>query len=1209
MAAPPARPHIIPRQASSFLWGSRGASSTSNDWAWHDDVDDDTWDSASDHEDQGKKGSENKIGSRLKVKKNEDAPPSPSTSPNDNAPHSSTSSTTPIPLANGRPSANARGPSSRLLFGQSATGGGPGTDHGGGSTSSGNVSFSFTHVDAPSPSSYPLKESIPPPSPSRASHASHKPSNLAESSSSTDDEMARKAAGWTIISRDLESANRLARDRRLKNESGKGGGDEDGEPVVHLGEEEEEGGKGERDGESEIILGELELDDRVPQMARKRIGFGNEAIKLFAEDIVKDPFFRVQQSSEFRRSAAAALSPPTQSIATFTSTSSVDLSRSRTQPVQDKADRKAEKCEDCLLKENVEMTALRKLAWNGIPDFLRPAAWPLLLGYLPLSSSARAATLNRKREEYRNLVDLTFKRGKEGLDQQIWHQIEIDVPRTRPGSLERILYVWAIRHPASGYVQGINDLVTPFYEVFLSAYIDGDPEEFDPAALPPHMLSAVEADSFWCLSRLLDGIQENYIQHQPGIQKSVKRMRDLVGRIDPTLAAHLESENVEFMQFAFRWMNCLLMREISVKNTIRMWDTYLSTIASMAGRPTRKGAAAAAATAAVATDAIPAAEPPVLKAEETLKPPAVNGRKRSASKSSSPPTTQPVTDASESVDGSQGSEETGGSVKKRARISKKEKEPSAPTRASRRKLTKASSKASMVKAGLTPSTSKTSLKNKEPRVPKVQPPPLNALPGIPPVVRPARQLFVFGTGNFGQFGLGTDEIGEIKRPKAHSWFNEQMEEGKLGSEPGAGLEMVVAGGMHNLAIDEAGRVWSWGVNDGAALGRKTSGVINPETGQPFENEDLETVPQVIQKLVDDKYRAVFVAAGDSVSLAISELGELKVWGSYRSSEGVLGFDGKPGSPKLQYDPTTLSALKKEKFVQAACGVDHVLALNTQGHVYAWGDPRQGAIGRKVLERHVAHGLDPDRLSLRNIVHVASGSWHSFTVDHEGVVCAWGLNSQGQLGLSDESYFDLEADEKTRNFEEHVPTPTQVEALHPSKLGGRKVVQISGGEHHSLFLLDDGSLFACGRHDSAQLGLAEDHPATKALAALKERFPESPNCIPYPVQIYFPPAPTDESPDPSLEAYPEASASTPNGEPKRPIKQISAGTRHNLAVARDGVVYAWGYGDNYELGLGDVDQKDVPGRVRSKDLREMAITVDSAQAGGQHCLLLGRKPSA
>lgn len=64
------------------------------------------------------------------------------------------------------------------------------------------------------------------------------------------------------------------------------------------------------------------------------------------------------------------------------------------------------------------------------------------------------------------------------------------------------------------------------------ARADSDPEEFDPALLPPHILKAVEADSFWCLSRLLDGIQDNYIQAQPGIQRSVKRMRDLVGRID-----------------------------------------------------------------------------------------------------------------------------------------------------------------------------------------------------------------------------------------------------------------------------------------------------------------------------------------------------------------------------------------------------------------------------------------------------------------------------------------------------------------------------------------------------------------------------------------------------------------------------------------------------------------------------------------------------
>ena len=64
---------------------------------------------------------------------------------------------------------------------------------------------------------------------------------------------------------------------------------------------------------------------------------------------------------------------------------------------------------------------------------------------------------------------------------------------------------------------------------------DIDPEEFDPGLLPADVLNAVEADSFWCLSRLLDGIQDNYISAQPGIQRSVKRMADLVSRIDGTL--------------------------------------------------------------------------------------------------------------------------------------------------------------------------------------------------------------------------------------------------------------------------------------------------------------------------------------------------------------------------------------------------------------------------------------------------------------------------------------------------------------------------------------------------------------------------------------------------------------------------------------------------------------------------------------------------
>jgi hypothetical protein len=42
----------------------------------------------------------------------------------------------------------------------------------------------------------------------------------------------------------------------------------------------------------------------------------------------------------------------------------------------------------------------------------------------------------------------------------------------------RILYVWHVRHPASGYVQGINDLLTPFLAAFFLDYIDVDYDTF-----------------------------------------------------------------------------------------------------------------------------------------------------------------------------------------------------------------------------------------------------------------------------------------------------------------------------------------------------------------------------------------------------------------------------------------------------------------------------------------------------------------------------------------------------------------------------------------------------------------------------------------------------------------------------------------------------------------------------------------------------------
>ncbi|CDW57418.1 RabGAP-TBC domain containing protein [Trichuris trichiura] len=234
---------------------------------------------------------------------------------------------------------------------------------------------------------------------------------------------------------------------------------------------------------------------------------------------------------------------------------------------------------------------LRDVCWNGIPPKLRPRVWRLLADYAPLNTELTEDTLRRKRDEYFNLVEQYFHTRHDEQQQDTFRQIHIDIPRMCPlvpliqqkvvqEMFERILYIWAHRHPGSGYVQGINDLVTPFFIVFLSERVQADSkaeDRFDVASLSRQDLEAVEADTFWCFTFLLDSIQDNYTVEQPGIQSKVKNLKALISVMDNDLDQHLRRNQVEYLQFSFRWMNNLLMREIPLSATIRLWDTYLST--------------------------------------------------------------------------------------------------------------------------------------------------------------------------------------------------------------------------------------------------------------------------------------------------------------------------------------------------------------------------------------------------------------------------------------------------------------------------------------------------------------------------------------------------------------------------------------------------------------------------------------------------------
>ncbi|KAH7826633.1 Tre-2/Bub2/Cdc16 (TBC) D family protein [Monocercomonoides exilis] len=275
----------------------------------------------------------------------------------------------------------------------------------------------------------------------------------------------------------------------------------------------------------------------------------------------------------------------------------------------------------------IDLDALADFADDGVHPPLRPSVWQLLLGYLPPLQSKQASTLNMKRAKYwenvdahmtqygvtdiwaqragkteggkrtgpntavasgdMSMVDDGMKRLTE-YNRQILRQIRIDIPRTHCDPallsqcefqimLERILFVWSIRHPAAGYVQGINDLLVPLLAVFLRSYFGVDDVKcYVLSELSESSLRDVEADAYWCYTRFLDPVQDNYTFAQKGVQMQVKSMEAIVNHEMPSLTRHLQKIGIEFLQFSFRWMNCLLVREFPPMLYSRLLDSYFS---------------------------------------------------------------------------------------------------------------------------------------------------------------------------------------------------------------------------------------------------------------------------------------------------------------------------------------------------------------------------------------------------------------------------------------------------------------------------------------------------------------------------------------------------------------------------------------------------------------------------------------------------------
>ena len=94
-------------------------------------------------------------------------------------------------------------------------------------------------------------------------------------------------------------------------------------------------------------------------------------------------------------------------------------------------------------------------------------------------------------------------------------------------------------------------------QTLLQDFVDVDVtrNSFEFESLDETSRKNIEADSFWCMTKVLDGIQDNYTFAQPGIQVKIRQLEELLKRVDVKLHNHIVGHEVQYLQFSFRFVS------------------------------------------------------------------------------------------------------------------------------------------------------------------------------------------------------------------------------------------------------------------------------------------------------------------------------------------------------------------------------------------------------------------------------------------------------------------------------------------------------------------------------------------------------------------------------------------------------------------------------------------------------------------------------
>ena len=257
----------------------------------------------------------------------------------------------------------------------------------------------------------------------------------------------------------------------------------------------------------------------------------------------------------------------------------------------------------------------------------------------------------------------------------------------------------------------------------------------------------------------------------------------------------------------------------------------------------------------------------------------------------------------------------------------------------------------------------------------------------------------WGSQSSGRLGNGVNSSSSRK-------YAEPVENGSDPAYPDlTGIRQISAGHGHGLAREAnaaeveaaTGRVWVWGSNGSGQLGRGTTSPLT--RAQPMLLNATTELTDALDVSGGGSHSAVVRWKANDPDL------DGTVWSCGNQSDGRLG-NGVTTSGDVTYPVKAIKVggAPLTGIRQVSAGPSHTLALDADGHVWAWGDNSYGQLGDGTTadNGHARLVLGANGTgTLGNIVMVTAGgestNGRSMALAGDGTIWVWGRNNEGQLG--------------------------------------------------------------------------------------------------------------------------------------------------------------------------------------------------------------------